>query len=337
MDGVLGRRGLLLGGAGVAAAALAGCGGGGPGDERAGGRWVYKDDLGVTIRREARPKRVVAYVSSAAALWDFGIHPVGVFGPQRDDDGSKSTQAGNLDLSKVTSVGDGYDDVNLEKLASLKPDLVITGLAGDGPGDRWILKDKLAKKVQQLAPVLAIQEAKKPQPEVIKAYGKLAERLGADPSDSRIKQARSKFEQSARDLRDTLREKKGLRVEIVYGDDQSMYIANPKFYADLIYYKQLGMRIQGGDNDPNQFYKELSWEQADHYKADLILTDSRSFSLSAKQMSGKFPTFRRLPAVRAGQLGSWNGEPRFSYQMATPEIHRVTEAVRKAKPGIAKE
>ncbi|WP_020502469.1 ABC transporter substrate-binding protein [Sciscionella marina] len=327
----MGRRGFLAVAGAGAATALAACGSGQSGS--GAGSWEYTDDLGKHIRRDGQPKRIVAYVSCAAALWDFGIHPVGVFGPQRDDDGGKSLQAGNIDLGKVTSVGNGYDDFNIEKVASLKPDLVITGLAGDKPADRWILKDQLADKVEKLAPVLAIQESKKPQPKVIEAYGKLAQRLGADLAG--IKKAREEFEKTGEELRSALREKQGLRVEVVYGDNEGMYVANPKFYSDLIYYTQLGMQLLGGAGGADQFYEQLSWERADKYPADLILADSRKFSLSADQMKQKFPTFRQLPAVKANQIGAWNGEPRFSYQLATPELQRVVDAVKKAKPGIA--
>src|SRR5690349_6270376 len=98
------RRGFLFATGGVAAAAaLAGCGDDSPATASGSGAWEFTDDRDTVVKRDRRPERVVAYVSSAAALWDFGVRPVGVFGPQRTVDGEKEIQAGNIDLSKVTS------------------------------------------------------------------------------------------------------------------------------------------------------------------------------------------------------------------------------------------
>src|SRR3569833_840989 len=104
------RRGFQFGTGGlVAAAALPACGSGG--DEKpaaASGPWEVTDDRGQKASRDQRPSRVVAYVSSAAALWDYGVRPVGVFGPQKTADGGKEIQAGNNDLNAVTSIGNAW-------------------------------------------------------------------------------------------------------------------------------------------------------------------------------------------------------------------------------------
>src|SRR4051812_45504724 len=128
----LSRRGFLIGAGGVAATvALAACGNNGAQPANAaGGPWSFTDDRGQQASRDQRPTRVVAYASSAAALWDYGVHAVGVFGPQKTADGRKEIQAGNIDLSAETSIGNAWDDFSLEKFAALKPDLVVTGLTG---------------------------------------------------------------------------------------------------------------------------------------------------------------------------------------------------------------
>src|SRR3954447_17125118 len=124
------RRGFLFATGGVAAAAvLAGCGDDTPAGSSSGsGAWEFTDDRGKKITRDKRPEKIVAYVSSAAALWDFGIHPIGVFGPQKTESGEKEIQAGNIDLAKVTSLGNAWDDFDLEEFIGLQPDLLVTGL-----------------------------------------------------------------------------------------------------------------------------------------------------------------------------------------------------------------
>src|SRR4051812_42919727 len=44
------------------------------------GSWVFTDDRGITVTLPGMPKRIIADVNVAAALWDFGVRPVGLFG-----------------------------------------------------------------------------------------------------------------------------------------------------------------------------------------------------------------------------------------------------------------
>ena len=57
----------------VAMFAVAGCGS--PARQEAAG-WSYRDDRGVTVTAERRPVRIVAQVSAAGALQDFGVRAV---------------------------------------------------------------------------------------------------------------------------------------------------------------------------------------------------------------------------------------------------------------------
>lgn len=49
----------------------------------ASGLWEFTDDRGVTVSLPKRPVRVVAQTTSAAALWDYGVRPIAIFGPGR--------------------------------------------------------------------------------------------------------------------------------------------------------------------------------------------------------------------------------------------------------------
>src|SRR5690606_21754014 len=92
------------------------------------GTWAFTDDRGVRVVADALPTRIVAQTSAAAALWDFGVKVVGIYGPNRHEDGSPDFQAGNLDLDAVEVLGDyGTDslEIDLEKFVELDPDLVV--------------------------------------------------------------------------------------------------------------------------------------------------------------------------------------------------------------------
>ena len=341
MQSVSRRAFFSVAGGTAAALALAACGGGNPqgggsaGGAGAGGPWEYTDDLGKKISLPQRPQRVVAYVSGAAALWDFGVRPVGLYGPSANEDGSKNLLAGNIDLAAVTSVGgEDYNGLRIEKLAELKPDLLIASLNGPTAESRWVIKDDISQ-IERICPVYSIQESAKPLPEVISGYETLAQRLGGDVGAPAIATARDEFRAAGDELKAALAEKAGLRVEFAYADTDGFYVASPKFYSTLIWYAQLGMDIARKDDPSTDFLQQLSWEEVGKYPADLICTDIRAFSLPQKQIIAQFPTFRNLPAVRAGQLGGYNGEPRFSYQQAISEVRDLTASVRKARTGVA--
>lgn len=297
------------------------------------GRWEYTDDLGIKVSLPQRPRRVVAYVSGAAALWDFGVRPVGVYGPTANEDGTPILQAGNIDIDAVESVGgEDYNGINVESLLALEPDLVIASLAGQSADSRWVIKDDIAQ-IEKVAPVYSIQETGKPLPEIISAYQALAERLGAESGSAQLEQAQADFEAAGGDLQDALAQKPGLRAEFVYADTGGFYVASPAFYPTLLWYQQLGMTIARQDASPGaDFLEQLSWEQVNKYPSDLILTDIRTFSLPQQQIIEQFPTFANLPAVKAKQLGDWNGEPRFSYQQGVSEVRDLARSVRAARP-----
>lgn len=329
------RRGFLFATGGLAAAAaLAGCGDDTPAGSSSGsGGWEFTDDRGTKITRDKQPAKIVAYVSSAAALWDFGVRPIGVFGPQKTESGEKELQAGNIDLSKVTSLGNAWDDFDVEKFIGLSPDLLVTGLTGTKPTDLWAITEETGPKVEKVAPILALSEYKVSLPKVIARYEELAKALGADVDSSEVKSAKDEFQAASDELSATAKEKAGLKVLVLYADKDNVYIAKPEFFADLAYYKELGLDIvEGGGTD--DYWETLSWEQVGKYPADLILTDTRTFALSKQQMA-EFPTWNAVPAVAAGQLGDWSAEPRFNYTLAAPVIRDLTAAVKNARTDIA--
>jgi len=328
------RRGFLFATGGLAAAAaLAGCGDDSPANTaESTGAWEFTDDRGIKVTRDKQPAKVVAYVSSAAALWDFGVRPIGVFGPQKTDSGAKEIQAGNIDLSKTTSLGVVWDDFDVEKFISLQPDLLVTGLTGTKKTDLWAITPETGEKVEKIAPILALSEYKVTLPKVIERYEALAKALGADVASATVTDAKKEFQAASDELKTVAKEKAGLKVLVVYSDKDSVYVAKPEFFADLSYYKELGLDIIAGGGSED-YWEQLSWEQVGKYPADLILTDTRTFSLSKEQMN-EYPTWRALPAVAAGQLGDWSAEPRFNYTLAAPVIRKLTTAIKNARTDI---
>ncbi|MFJ8469728.1 ABC transporter substrate-binding protein [Streptomyces swartbergensis] len=334
------RRFLALGGALAATGLLAACGDSDSGndsgkdgsakDAASSGPWTFTDDRGKKIKLPKRPERIVAQSHPAAALWDFGIQPVGIFGPQKTPEGDPSPQIGNIDLSKTTSVGTAFGEFQMEKLISLKPDLIVT--IAYGPMI-WYIPEEVIKKVEAVAPIAVIQLMGVAVPDAVKRFGELAAALGADPESAEIKKAKADFEAAAAAVTKAAKAKKGLSVAVVSGTKENFFVADPSFHGDVKYFQQLGLDIVKPAK-PDAGFEALSWEEAGRYKADLILEDSRpEGGLTHKQMDA-YPTWKGSPAVKAGQVTDWQTETPFTYQRFTKVLNDLAAAVDKARVDV---
>jgi iron complex transport system substrate-binding protein len=337
------RRGVLATGAALGLGALATACGGGGGDGGGGstgssgsgtatatatGPWTFRDDRGTTVRLDAPPRRLVAFVGSAAALHDFGIECTGVFGPTRLGNGAPDPQAGSLDIDRLTVLGNTWGEFNIEKYAALRPDLLISNMYLKDT--LWYVPDESKGKISALAPSVAISATGTTLLHIVQRYAQLAESLGADLRAQQVAAAKSRFEKAAETLRTAARANGGLKVMAASGSADLFYVSLPTASADLRWFQELGVdfvvpkRVQGG------FFESLSWEKAGTYHADLILLDSRSTALQPKDLAAR-PTWAGLPAVKAGQVIAWHSEPQFSYAGAGPLIEALAAAVRDAK------
>lgn len=337
----LSRRGLLTAGglAGLGALVTA-CGGKngsessgveGKGEGKSGGgSWSFTDDRKKAISLGSRPERIVAYIGSAAALYDFGIDDqiVGVFGPTKLKNGKPDVQAGDLDVDKVTSLGNTWGQFNVEKYASLNPQLLITNMYD--PGALFYVPDEAKDKILALAPSAALTTGRVSMTEPIKRYAELAASLGADLKAKKVTDAKARFEAAAETLRKTVKSKK-IKVMACSGSAELFYVSNPAVNADLIYFRELGVDfVVPQKTDKGGYFESLSWENADKYDADLLFLDNRTATLQPKDLTAK-PTWSKLPAVKAGQITAWSSEPRFSYAGAAPLVESLTKAIQDAK------
>ncbi|MEU9476744.1 ABC transporter substrate-binding protein [Streptomyces sp. NPDC048191] len=335
------RRGLLAAGGAVGlGAALAACGddkgkdgGSGKGTAAAGsGPWSFEDDRGTTVRLAKAPANIVAFTGVGAALHDYGIEVKGVFGPTTTKGGKPDVQAGDMDLSKVTVLGNTWGQFNIEKYASLAPDVLITTMF-DGAGTLWYVPEESKKKIAQLAPSVGISVYDRQLTEPLQRMWELAESLGADMKAAKVAGARKRFETAAARLRAAAKAKPGLKVMAGSASDQLFYVSGTNLSVDLEYFKALGVNFveppESAKKQGGGWYESLSWENVDKYRADIIMMDDRS---SAIQPAGiTKPTWRKLPAVRAGQVIARSPEPILSYDKCVPLLTSLAEALEKAE------
>ncbi|MET9294569.1 ABC transporter substrate-binding protein [Streptomyces sp. NPDC003077] len=330
------RRGVLAAGGAVGIGALlAACGGdkGGSGSASGGGKggaWSFTDDRKEKVSLSATPQRIVAFTGTAAALYDFGVDKqvVGVFGPTKLPNGKPDPQAGDIDVDRVTIIGNAYNQFAVEKYAGLNPDLLITNMYE--PGALWFVPDESKDKIVSLAKTVALTASRKPLVKIIERYAELAESLGADLKAKKVVDAKKRFEDASAALRKAAKSNP-VRVLACSGSPDIFYASNPGINADIMYYKSLGVDIIVPDHlDKGDYFESLSWENADKYKADVLMLDNRTATLQPKDLAAK-PSWSKLPAVKAGQITPWSSEPRFSYAGAAPLIEQLAKAIENAK------
>ncbi|KMO99228.1 ABC transporter substrate-binding protein [Streptomyces roseus] len=335
----LSRRGLIAaGGALGLVAALTACGGsdsakGGAGDKDKGaaasGPWTFKDDLGKDISLKAKPKNIVAFTGTAAALYDYGIQVKGVFGPTKTADGKPDVQAGSMDISKVEILGNVYDEFNVEKYASLQPELLVTNT---WDGTYWYVPEASKDKILKLAPAAAVGVGGDvSMDKALERTADLAKSLGADMNANSAADGKARFDAAAAKVREATKANPGIKVLVGSGSADLFYASSPDTSADLKYFKSLGVEFVTPDKlGEGNFFESLSWENAGKYKADLILLDNRTGTLQPEELKAK-PTWAEMPAVKAGQVAPRVTEPIYSYDKCAKILEDLAKAVQGAK------
>jgi iron complex transport system substrate-binding protein len=323
---------LAAGGAAGIGALLSACGsGGGTGAGSQGGAWSFTDDRGKKAALDTEPKRIVAYVGTAAALYDFGVDQqiVGVFGPAKKKNGKPDGLAGELPVDKLEIIGNAYGEFDMEKYAKTRPDLLITNMYQ--PDVLWYVPRQSKSKILKLAPSVALTTAKVSMLEPIKRFEKLAAALGADVKAKKPTDAKKRFEDASERLRRAAKSSGGIKVMAASGYPDLLYVSDPDANADLRYFKELGVEfVKPARVGKDGFFEELSWENADKYQADVVFMDNRTQALQPAALKSK-PAWNELPAVKAGQITEWNPEPRFSYAGAAPLLEDLAKAIEGAK------
>jgi iron complex transport system substrate-binding protein len=336
------RRGLLAaGGALGLGAALTACGGDdaksggsdstGSGDAKSG-PWSFKDDRGTTVKLDKVPTNIVAFTGVAAALYDYGVEVKGVFGPTKTTDGKADVQAGDMDVSKLTIFGNKFDSFNVEQYAAFQPEVLISTTFDDA-GTLWYVPEASKDKIAKLAPSVAVSVYDRQMPEPLQRMAELAESLGADMKATKVVEAKKKFEAAAERLRKAAKARPEIRVLAGSAAQDVFYVSGSNFSIDLEYFKALGVNIVEPPEEAKKatggWFETLSWENVDKYPADVIIMDDRASTIQPADITEA--TWKKLPAVKAGQVIARSPEPILSYDKCTPLLDNLAEAIEKAK------
>ncbi|MCO5176100.1 MAG: ABC transporter substrate-binding protein [Thermomicrobiales bacterium] len=293
--------------------------GSGATDSPSGG-WTFTDDRGVTVSLAEAPKRIVAQTTSAAVLWDFGLKPVGVYGPT-------DFQAGDINFDEVEYVGD-YGALDMEKLIALKADIYVD-LTPDGTA-LWYLSADEQKRVEAIMPTLGFTMQGVSVLTQIQRFESFVEALGVDLSSPEQAAIKSDFDDAEAELKDAIASNPGLKAIVISPTPEEIYVASPDFMIDMWYWRDLGLDLVEPETD--DYWEILSWEQANKYPADLILVDARSIDQLGELDS--IGTWTSLPAVAAGQIGPWYAGAPYSYVQLAPTMRELAGIIRDADANL---
>ncbi|MGH2584109.1 MAG: ABC transporter substrate-binding protein, partial [Dehalococcoidia bacterium] len=239
---------------------------------------------------------------SAAALWPFTIRPIAVFGNAPLGD---TPQFAGEDISAIQSVGEVFGEVDIEKMAALDPDLIVTPIWPQQEATSGGIVAEFERRVAPIAPVVAV-DAYKPFRRMIDRYQELAAALGVDLGAPAVAEARTRLDAAFAALEAAAKDTRDLRVLALSAGTDQLYVANPSQYSDLQEYQAAGLEfvVPTDTSGFGGIWEALSFEQANKYHADLILYDNRPPGSVLTTLQG-VPTWGTLPAVKEGQIAPW--------------------------------
>jgi iron complex transport system substrate-binding protein len=304
---------------------------GGSTEAASDGSWRYTDGRGEKISLAATPKKLVAQSSMAAALQDLGVTGIdAVFGPLKGLEGGVDRQADGLDPSKLTDVtaGGEYGSIDLEKLASLKPELVLTYQYL--PKQLWYVNAATQEKLEKLAPIAVVDFENKTLVQTLDAVEDLAVELGAKPKSAKIEKAHADFEAASARLKKIGAELGKRKVIAVSPAADVLYVSDPSKSPDLSYFvDELGLPIVKPKNlKPADYFEALSWENADAYGGDIALYDARVGKAGLK-IFDKQPTWKSVPAGKNKAYVPWQSVAPPSYAAYAKIMNEIADGLEK--------
>lgn len=326
----------MLGGmAAVSGAAVLSRGVGAQDASPAAGEWTFTDVLGKTVTLAETPVRIVANIVTAAALWDLGIEPVGVFDwtVSSYPDGDHIAW-GNVPVDRVVNVGNADGNIDPELLLTLDPDIVLTQTYDPSdPAQTNGIPAELLDRINAIAPVLVVTDMA-PTDALVDRLVQLGASLGADLEAPEVVDAKAAYDAKIAEFQQVAAGKSDLEALFVSFDPSMIYLGGPKNVSELIWLSSLGMNFANADSEmASEYWEELSTEQVILYPADVIYSDVYSMLQTMDDLNA-VPIFAALPAVEAGQVGLWNRDFPVSYAGATAFLEKILESFRSAEKVI---
>ncbi|MDA4894376.1 MULTISPECIES: ABC transporter substrate-binding protein [Microbacterium] len=247
---------------------------------------------GLEITFDAAPKSIVMDCYAYSSLHEYGITPVALFGYECDN----PFVMGDAETKDITVVGkDG--EIDVEKLAELRPDAIVG--QGDGDGWSWFDEDVNAQ-LTRVAPFV-------PLPSGDTVEGRIADTrevaafLGGEVASDAIAQSDEDLATAKETLR-TAFSGSERKIMLTSPTKEMLYTAVGFAQADLL--EDLGATVVGAEAPATgNPWGQVAWEDASTYGADILLVEGYS-----EDFSFHTELWDALPAVKAAQLGAWSSK-----------------------------
>lgn len=321
--------------AGLAATVLgAACGGG---DDSASteppsttadtdGQVTFVDDRGVGVSFPDEP-RIVAWQTIVPALVELGIEPVGVIAFNDLATNPGFIDAG-VDVEDLVAVSTSYGEVDIEALAALDPDVILT-YDLDGDLLQGFTDAGTQDLAEQVAPFIALDSGA-PVETGIERMEELAGLMGADLSSAEHAEDVAAFDRAVEDLHAVVAERDGLQVAFGGPAPSGLFVAPIDSYPELQFYRDLGLAVTDGPQDA-----VVSWELVDGLDADVFMIDDRTTPEELAE-ADQVPTWGSIPAVAAGQaVIGWRFLLSYSRAEYARSIERLLPVLRSADAGVS--
>lgn len=293
--------------------------------------WSYTGGDGKTVSLDHVPARIIADSGAAAALISFGIRPVGIYGNNPPE---QEKQLEGVDVSGIAIIGEAWGEIDVEKAAALKPDLIIADywpLDNSYQGFEEAVSDS-TRQVLTLAPITGPAQGSSAV-KLIEDYAALAESLGADLDAPAIGEAKARFELSREAFKTAVAKKPNLTVLPVWAGTDALYVAATAGSSELSDFASWGMTLISPElADDRGYWETLSWESADKYQPDLIIVDNRS--PTTLETAKAQPTWTTMKAAAAGQVADWPAFWLRTYATYAAELDKLTAAVNAADENL---
>jgi iron complex transport system substrate-binding protein len=295
--------------------------------------WSYTDGSGATVTLDHVPERIIAHGLAAAALIPLGIRPVGIYADAPVDE---DLALKGLDLDGIEIVGQAWGEIDLEKVAALQPDLIIS--------EWWPLEEAYSgledgtggagEKMLDLAPIVGVEQGASIAT-MIEDYSELAESLGADLDDPSIVESKTAFDDALARFQAAVAAKPGLTALAISPTAESLYVAVPQYASDLSDFVSWGLDIVVPQHPDEgfEYWETLSWEAADTYQADLLLIDDRG-APGNLDVAKDQPTWTAITAAAAGAVADWPAYWLRNYAAYAAELDDLTAAISAADENL---
>jgi len=303
-----------------------------PGGVRCSSPWTYTDDRGVTASGPRYPQRIVAQITAAATLAEFGMQDriVGVFGPQYVTASFVyETHVGQLDLNKVVNLGEEWDHFDIQAFRDMKPDLLVSITYCGGPATAvtcseqdalWWLPANVTAEAGYIVPTLAVRVngLRTGVQEIVPKFSLMAQALSGNEPSSKEETERTAMLKAAEQFSEgaAAAHGKGIRILAFAAVGENVYIGNPTLDPVLSMFNELGAPLiyhAGVD-----FWETVTWDGLDKYPADVLLyvpASSRGSSVEQMEENGG-DHWTQHPAVKAMQYSPWHAENVYTYRRA---------------------